>query len=101
MPRTAPRPYHPEDIKALIRKRGATLVSVALDAGLSRHCCQYALRYPHTCGEAAIAQFLGKEAADIWPHRFNPDGTRRHKVVRSWKSSGPADTRLRENQEAA
>ncbi|TXH34807.1 MAG: transcriptional regulator [Rhodospirillaceae bacterium] len=101
MPRSDSKIWHPEDIKAAVRKRGATLVSVALEAGLPRHCCMHALRFPHTCGEAAIAQFLGKEVTEIWPHRFHPDGTRRHKIRRHWKSSGPADARHRENQEAA
>ena len=96
-----PRRWHPEDIKAEVRKRGSTLATVALNAGLPRHCCWHALRHPHTLGEAAIATFLGLTAADLWPHRFDPDGTRRHQARRPRKCTRPTDTRHRENQEAA
>jgi Ner family transcriptional regulator len=101
MRRAAPRIWHPEDIKAAIRKRGISLAKLALNAGFPRHVCQHALHEPNSHGEALIAGFLGIAAADIWPHRYNPDGTRRHQSRRAWKCTRRPDDRHRENQEAA
>jgi Ner family transcriptional regulator len=99
--RAAPRIWHPEDIKAAVRKQGISLAQLAIKAGLPRHSCQHALHEPNSAGEIVIAEFLGKPVSEIWPQRFNSDGTRRHQTRRAWKCTRPADGRHRENQKAA
>lgn len=83
--------WHPEDIKAEIRKRGVTLTQLALNHDLPDHACRAALYRPHYLAELVIAEFLGVPARQLWPSRFNPDGTRRHRAWRDRKSTpGPA-----------
>lgn len=72
------RGWHPENIKAEVRKRGTTLTQLALDNGLYESACRIALRHPCYVGEQAIAAFLGKPASALWPSRYNSDGTPRH-----------------------
>jgi Ner family transcriptional regulator len=69
--------WHPEDIKAEVRKKGSTLAAIGRRDGMSRQSIALALVRPSERGERAIARFLGKPAHLIWPSRYNPDGSRR------------------------
>lgn len=69
--------WHPEDIKAVIRKRGATLTSVGLRHGIDVRLISLSLTYPHKAAEAAIANFLSVPAHVIWPSRYYDDGQRK------------------------
>lgn len=69
--------WHPEDIKARIRRRGVGLVDLDRKAGLCRRATAHALTMPHANAEAAIAEFLGVPAHVIWPSRYHPDGRRK------------------------
>ncbi|MDA0262128.1 MAG: helix-turn-helix transcriptional regulator [Proteobacteria bacterium] len=73
--------WHHEDIKAAIRKRGITLNELSLAAGLNECVARHALRRPLISGERAIANFLGVPAQELWPHRYNPDGSRRRRIT--------------------
>lgn len=69
--------WHPEDIKAAVRKRGATLADVARQAGLGSAALRLALTVPREQAEAAIAAFLGLPPVAIWPSRYHHTGERK------------------------
>lgn len=69
--------WHPEDIKAAVRKKGASLAQVARAAGLGDAALRLALTVPRAKAEVAIAAFLGIKPATIWPSRYHPGGERR------------------------
>ena len=73
-----PKGWHKEDIKAAIRKRGTTLVELSLANGLVRDACSLALIRPYFTAEMVIAEFLGVSPRQIWPQRYDADGTYRH-----------------------
>lgn len=77
--------WHPEDIKAAVRKQGVTLTRLARDNGLPEHACRAALYRPHFRAELVIAEFLGLSPRQIWPGRFLPDGARAHRAWRDRK----------------
>ena len=68
--------WHREDIKAEIKKRGETLEGLSRKNGLYRGAVTAALLFPHSNGEAVIAEFLGVEAATLWPDRYDAKGQR-------------------------
>jgi Ner family transcriptional regulator len=67
---------HPEDIKAAIRKKGATLASLGKKRGIDRRIMSIALTLPHRAAEEIIAEFLQVPAHEIWPSRYHPTGER-------------------------
>jgi Ner family transcriptional regulator len=79
----ANRVWHPEDIKAAVRKTGTTLSRLALDSGLWDSACRQALHGPQYQGEQAIARHLGIPAQELWPSRYDSDGTPKHARARS------------------
>lgn len=72
-----PSDWHPEDIKAAIRKRGITLAGIAKAVGMRRNALGLALVLPRERAEAAIAAALDLHPSAIWPSRYHADGTRR------------------------
>jgi len=88
MRRRGSRDWHPEDIKAAVRKSPyGSLRALGSSFELPRHACSHALRGPHCGGELAIAAALGLSPREIWPSRFLADGSRRHPPRRPWKSN--------------
>ena len=77
-----PNDWHKEDIKAAIRRRGTTLKRLALDAGLWESATRVALCVPCFRAEQAIAAFIGIPAQELWPDRYDPDGTPLHPRAR-------------------
>lgn len=78
-----PRPdWHPEDVKAALRKRGVTLTALSLRHGWSRTTAAVVLRRPAASVQAAIAAVIGKPPQAIWPSRYNADGTPRRRNQR-------------------
>jgi Ner family transcriptional regulator len=69
--------WHPEDVKAAVRKKGSTLAAIGRHHGMSRQAIALTLVRPSQQGEDAIARFLGVKAQVIWPSRYNRDGSRR------------------------
>lgn len=69
--------WHPEDIKAAVRRRGRTLASVARDAGIKEQALARALVVPRRAAEQAIAAAMDEHPKVIWPTRYNEDGTRK------------------------
>lgn len=82
--------WHPEDIKAAVRKTGVTLSGLSLASGLSDSACRAALRRPIPAANAAIAKRLGMQLGDLWPRWYDDAGNR----VRSL--SGHEDNSVRQ-----
>ena len=69
--------WHPEDIKAKVRKQGASLSALARKGGMSPQSVAMVLVRPGRKGEQVIAEFLGVAPYRIWPSRYHADGTRK------------------------
>ena len=69
--------WHPEDVKAAIRKAGGSLTALARREGVSTQALSAALqaRASERC-DNVIAGFLGRDPREIWPSRYRQDGTR-------------------------
>lgn len=76
--------WHPADIKAALHKAGWTLRSLALAHGLrDSTSMSAALIRSLPANEKRIADALGKHPKDIWPTRYNEDGTRKPQGFRA------------------
>jgi Ner family transcriptional regulator len=69
--------WHPEDIKAAIRKTGITLSALSESAGYEGSAARKALLEPWAAVEALIASHLGLQPQQIWPSRYALDGSPR------------------------
>lgn len=63
--------WHREDIKAAIRKSGATLRSLSIRAGYHHSAANQTLQRPWPAMEEAIARHLGVHPMAIWPSRYD------------------------------
>lgn len=75
--------WHPEDIKAAVRKRGYTLTALGASNGLSRQAMSLVLVRPWAEAEDVIARFLDVPPAKIWPSRYNSNGSRKQPQPKS------------------
>jgi len=66
-----------EWIKFQLRARGSSFSAVARELGIDRRNVQVALARPYLRVERAIAHKLGFEPQQLWPERFNADGSRK------------------------
>lgn len=66
--------WHPEDIKASVRKRGMTLTKLATDNGLSESACRASLIRPQPEADRVISKFLGVALHCLWPDRYDEEG---------------------------
>ena len=71
-----PRYWHPEDVKAAIRKRGKSMADLAREHHLPSANVRNALRRPVRSGEIVIAAFLGIPLCELWPDRWDVNGKR-------------------------
>ncbi len=71
-----PKGWHPEDIKAAVRKTGITLSKLGEDHGLSSSACRKALVTSVPRADKIIAEHIGKPLHVIWPNRYDRDGKR-------------------------
>jgi Ner family transcriptional regulator len=69
-----PQDWHREDIKAAIRKTGATLRSLSISAGYHPSAGNKTLNCHWPQMQAVIARHLGVRPQDIWPSRYLPSG---------------------------
>lgn len=70
-----PQDWHPADVIAAIRKAGWSLRQLGLVNGYKRSALPFALHNPYPKAEAIIADALGMKPQQIWPSRYNKDGT--------------------------
>lgn len=69
--------WHPEDVRAEIRKRGGTLSSLAKQAQVSKQALGAAIdRRASERIDQVIADFLDLKPHQIWPSRYNAKGQR-------------------------
>ncbi|MCX7174160.1 MAG: helix-turn-helix domain-containing protein [Proteobacteria bacterium] len=68
--------WHPADVVAALHKRGLTLRKLAERYNISPPAVIKALRERNLPSERRIAEAIGIPASDIWPSRYNPDGSR-------------------------
>lgn len=69
--------WHPEDIKAALRKRGMTLAALARTAGFSKQVLSMCLGgRASERGDKIIAKALGLKPHQIWPSRYRANGER-------------------------
>jgi len=100
MRRKRQRGWHKEDIRAEIRKTGVTLTELALNNGMEQSAVRVALCRPHFAAEQLIAKHLGRKPQDLWPDRYEADGTPKHPRSRR-KYSGQPPAGHRQNRKAA
>lgn len=94
--------WHPADIKAALHKRGITLSGIAEANGLnSSSFLSVALVRSAPAGELYIAAALGLHPKDIWPSRYNTDGSRKPQGIRALKFNAVATPRNGKLQAAA
>lgn len=68
--------WHAADVVAALRKKGWSLQQLALFHGYaSRTSLAKALATPYPKAEQIIAEALGIQPREIWPTRYNADGT--------------------------
>lgn len=69
--------WHPEDIKAAVRKRGQTLAGIARMSGVAKQTLSACLASRASeRGDRVIAKFLGLNPQEIWPSRYRKNGER-------------------------
>lgn len=85
----ASRPdWHPADILAALHKRGITLRALAASHGLTNSSTlSAAMIRSYPVSEKRIADALGVHPKEIWPSRYNDDGSRKPQGIRAMKSS--------------
>ncbi|SMF85514.1 transcriptional regulator, Nlp family [Tistlia consotensis] len=74
-----PQGWHPEDIRAALRKRHGTIAAFARKIGYAQSSLSNVLAYGrYVPGPMrAIAEDLGAGLFSLWPHFHHPDGTPR------------------------
>ncbi len=68
-----------ELIKGALRARGSSLSAVARDTGLTKEAVGKVNRHPYPAVESAIAAALDVNPWDLWPERYQGDGTPRRR----------------------
>ncbi|MCH4893398.1 transcriptional regulator [Sphingomonas sp. SFZ2018-12] len=70
--------WHPEDIKAAIRKRGMTLSALARLNGMKPPVLTASMGARVSArSERIIAECIGTPPHEIWPSRYEPNGKRK------------------------
>lgn len=73
--------WHPEDIKAEIRKRGISVAQLARESGYRNpRTFMNVLRMPYPKVERIIAEFLEVKPESIWPSRYQESTRIRNQV---------------------
>lgn len=100
--RNAAQGWHPEDIKAALRKRHGKLVDLAIAWGLNRGAVSNAIARPESSAvEQRIADALGVTPHTLWPDRWTQCGVRRPTALINPDRSRSAPIPHRRNSEAA
>ena len=71
----APKDWHRAYIKAALEKRGLSLTHIARTNGYARGSGSTALLIQWPKMERLIAAAIGLKPSQIWPSRYNADGT--------------------------
>lgn len=68
-----------ELIKGALRARGSSLSAIAVQIGITKEAVGRVNLHPYPAVEAAIAHALNVKPQDLWPERYQPDGTPRRR----------------------
>lgn len=86
--------WHPADVIAALRKRGITLRALAVKHGIKDSSSfSAALVRSLPANEKRIADALELHPKDIWPSRYNTDGSRKLQGFRAIQSTAAATAR--------
>ena len=86
--------WHPADVIAALRKRGITLRALAVQHGLKDSSgMSVALVRSLPVNEKRIADALGLHPKEIWPSRYNEDGSRKLQGFRAIQCTAAAAAR--------
>lgn len=92
--KTSREDWHPADIKAALEKKGWTLVALAAHHGIKgSSSLSHTFERSFPLNEKRIADAIGVPVQEIWPSRYNPDGTKKPRGLRG--------RRIRESTAAA
>lgn len=71
--------WHPADVKCALEKSGWSLRRLSRHHGYSDHFLSLVFQLPYTTvkAEKCVAEAIGRTPEEIWPSRFNEDGTRK------------------------
>lgn len=71
--------WHPADVKSALEKAGWSLRRLSRHHGYSDHFLALVFQLPYTTvkAERFVAEAIGHTPEEIWPSRFNADGTRK------------------------
>jgi len=69
--------WHPADVLAAVKKRGMTLAGLSVANGYHPTAAGKALKQPWPAMERIIATGIGVEPQQIWPSRYDMDGSPR------------------------
>lgn len=72
-----PQDWHKADIVAAVHKRGTSLQRVSRQHRYHPNALHMALHRPWPKAERIIADIIGVSPQEIWPSRYNRDGTPR------------------------
>ncbi|MPW00102.1 helix-turn-helix domain-containing protein [Bombella apis] len=69
--------WHPEDIRAEIRKRFGSMAALGRHFGVSKTAVPNTINQPGYSAkmEQRLAEILGLKACEIWPSRYHRDGS--------------------------
>jgi Ner family transcriptional regulator len=69
--------WHPADVLAALKKRGHSLAGLSVANGYHPTAAGKALKQPWPAMERLLARAIGVTPQEIWPTRYEPDGTPR------------------------
>lgn len=72
-PVPAPQTPHREELKASIRLRGKTMAELSREHGYCDDAVRIALTRPWPAVERIVADHLGREPWELWPHRYDAE----------------------------
>ncbi len=75
--------WHPADIKAALTKAGWTFAALSAVHDCSRSTLNNALVRSYPAAEQRIADAIGVPVWEIWPSRWNDDGTQKPRGMRA------------------
>lgn len=81
--------WHNADIKAALEKQGWSLTRLSKFCGYEGNVIKHALHKPFPAGEKFIAEAIGVHPKEIWPSRYNADGTAKRPPGRPIRKVGP------------
>lgn len=79
--------WHQADITAALHKAGWTISALGLANGMSRSTLANAYSKSYPKAERIIAEAIGVPVQNVWPSRWNEDGTPKPRGIRAMQFS--------------